>query len=65
MPPPSFVFGYVPDFRLRQFYFPFKSALRLLAMKRNLLISAYDNENSPKTSEYPLGIVLLQVGSHP
>jgi len=36
-----------------------------LAMKRNLLISAYGNENSPQTVEDSLGIILLQVGSHP
>jgi len=58
MPPPSFVFGYVPD-SPTTFNFPFKDALRLLAMKRNLLISAYyKNEDPP-------GIILLQVGSQP
>jgi len=64
MPPPSFVFGYVPDSQTT-FNFPFKGALRLLAMKRNLLISAYDSENSPQTAKDPLGIILLQVGSYP
>jgi len=37
-PPPSFVFGYVPDSRTT-FNFPFKGVLRLFATKRNLLIS--------------------------
>jgi len=64
MPPSSFVFDYVPGSQTR-FNFPFKGAFRLLAMKRNLLITAYDNENSPKTAEDPLGIILLQVGRHP
>jgi len=62
--PLSFVFGYVPDSQTT-FNFHFKGALRLLAMKQNILFSAYDNKNSPQTAENPLGIILLQVGSHP
>jgi len=62
MPPPSFVFGFVPDSQTT-FNFPFKGALRLLAMKRNILFSVYDNKNSPQTAENPLGIILLQVGA--
>jgi len=61
---PAVVFGYVPDFQTT-FNFPFKGALRLLAMKRNLLISAYDKENSTQTAKDPLGTILLQIGSHP
>jgi len=61
MPPPSFVFGYVPDSQIT-FNFPFKGALRLLSMKRNILFSAYDNKNILQTAENPLGIILLQGG---
>jgi len=64
LPTPSFVFGYVPDSQTT-FNFLFKGAFRLLAMKQNLLISTYDNKNSPQTDENPLGIILLQVGSLP
>jgi len=62
--PLFFGFDYVPDSRTT-FNFPFKGALRLLAMKRNLLISVYDNENSPQTAKDSLGIILHQVGSQP
>jgi len=53
----------VPDSQTT-FNFPFKGALQLLAMKQNLIISAYDKEISPQTAKDTLGIILFQVGSH-
>jgi len=54
MPPSYLVFGYVPDSQATS-NFPFKAALRLLAMKGNLLISTYNNAISPQNAEDSLG----------
>jgi len=48
----------MPDSQIT-FNFPFKGAFRLLTVKRNLFISAYDNENSLQTVE-DLPEIILQ-----
>jgi len=50
MPPPTFVFGYVPQTR---FNFPFKGGCSRTPGYEINLISAYDNENSLQTAEDP------------